>query len=67
MKTNLFKKDSKKEDGQSDSDVQLSWPVFLNRNKRKMKQVRKHLVLTENVAKTKADGVLEIENGLVIR
>lgn len=44
-------------------------PVFLNRNRRKMKQLRKHLVCPDTPGATadKKGGELIIENGLVMR
>ena len=40
-------------------------PVFLNRNRRKMKQLRKHLI--DSTTPNGAEGELVLTNGLVIR
>ena len=42
----------------------LRVPVFLNRNRRKMKELRKHLWQKSSA---KIDGELQVENGLVMR
>ena len=44
----------------------LRVPVFLNRNRRKMKELRKHLWQKPGVG-AQADGELKVENGLVLR
>lgn len=43
----------------------LRVPVFLNRNRRKMKELRKHL--WQKQGKAEADGELQVDNGLVMR
>lgn len=45
-------------------DQSLQVPVFLNRNRRKMKQIRKHLWRPETKEEA---GELVVENGLVMR
>ena len=52
-----------------DEDEQpLRVPVFLNRNRRKMKQLRKHLWMPRGGdGESEAEGVLTVENGLIMR
>ena len=53
------------EDDMEDIARYLRRPVFLNRNRRKMKMLRKHLTIPQS--NNKPDGQLVIDNGLVIR
>ena len=54
------------EESESEEHItQLKRPVFLNRNRRKMKQLRKHLVNPTSVQHP--GGELTVENGLIVR
>ena len=53
-----------KEQPVDNDDDRLRAPVFLYRNRRKMKQIRKHLL--QNPTET-TEGKLEFEHGLIVR
>ena len=56
------------EDPEAEDYSSLHAPVFLNRNRRKMKQLRKHLWLNRSTRNSEEpSGDLEVHNGLVMR
>ena len=63
--------DERAQASQDSGDEILRAPVFLNRNRRKMKQIRKHLLDekkdTSDTSDEKKGGELTLEHGLVVR
>jgi hypothetical protein len=59
LQQNLFVKPDgealQEDEDKPSSDPKLRWPVFLERNRRKMKQVRKHLCAVDKATKQKTD------------
>jgi hypothetical protein len=55
--------ESEKAGKEVDAAKRLKWPVYLNRNKRVMKQARKHPEMTGSAK----EGELLFENGLIAR
>ena len=65
LKIQASERPAEAEGDSDDHEVILKRPVFLNRNRRKMKQLRKHLIHPSAVESP--DGELTVENGLIIR
>ena len=64
LKNQASERPAEVESDSYDHAIILKQPVFLNRNRRKMKQLRKHLI---NPSAVEHPGELTVENGLIIR